>query len=45
MDSESKNLIRTTNGPKSKESFQKFESVLPYEHITQNLCDFIYKPE
>ena len=33
-------FIRTANGPKEKELFIN-TLTLPYEHICQNLCDFL----
>lgn len=35
--------IRTTNGAKLKENFDQNSLILPYEHICQNLCDFLIK--
>jgi hypothetical protein len=41
MDSDSsEKFIRTANGPILKDNL-KGHYVLPYEHICQNICDFI----
>jgi hypothetical protein len=37
---EAEKLIRTTNGGMSKAEFSG-SVILPYEHIIQNLCDFL----
>ena len=43
---EGKKFIRTAIGYKSIESFKNSKSLtLPYEHINQNLCEFIIKHE
>lgn len=41
MDSKEK-FIRTANGPKSKDLFlQEGKCCLPYEHIIQNICEYL----
>jgi hypothetical protein len=35
--------IRTANGAKLKDNFDQNSLILPYEHICQNLCDYLIK--
>jgi hypothetical protein len=40
METNKEKFIRTTNGAKKKSDFENSFS-LPYEHIVQNICDYL----